>query len=369
MTDAASASILMVAYSLSLKPAQALLGEPVTVVLRCQASGDAPETITFEHASLTLTLARGSAEPGVAFPNRRTVVHGDVVKRVAASGGVEHLHAGEERTRSFELLRVFPARLLDLGEFDVGYTLYDGRRDLGPKPAKLRIVSRPPSVPLLLGLLEDEDPVTRARAVGLLHRMTARGFDYDAGASPELRSQALARWQVWWQTVGSHLPWDYTAVGARAGLLNEPPEGFQRGSRLGGVVYEQQSLPGPARSALLESLGQWTKAPALAALAPLRSISPKDAALFKPDAEVERALAAALDKLAQAPDQAADAALLLDLAGRMPSPGLAAPLARWAAAIPRSDEWNAVRTVTGGLLDWLDPDRVPVWDVSARKKR
>lgn len=372
MTDPASASItyLMVAYSLALRPEQALLGEPVHAVLSCRASGDSPETVTFEHASLTLRMVRSgsAAEPYLAFPNRHTVVKGDMIKRVAAGGGVEDLHAGEERTRSFELLRLFPIPVLDLGEFELSYTVYDGQREWRAKPATLRVVSRPAAVPLLLALLEDDDLAIRARAAGLLHRMTASGFDYDAGATPEARRQVAARWRVWWETVGSHLPWDYTAAGARAGVLKEPPEGFKRGSRLGGVVYEREPLPGPARSALLESLGQWMKAPASAALAPLRSIAPGDKALFGPDAEVERALAAALDRLAQAPDHAA-AALLLEIVGRIPGPGLAAPLARWADAIPRSDEWTAVRTVTGGLLDWLDPDYVRVWNAIAGKMK
>jgi hypothetical protein len=361
MTDPASASItyLMVAYSLALRPEQAVLGETVHAVLRCEASGDVPEVITFEHASLTLTLVRSGsgAEPSGAFPNRRVVVRGDLVKRVAPSGGVEHLKAGDQRTREFTLLMLFPVQVLDLGEFDVGYTLYDGQRELGPKPAKLRIASRPASVPLLLALLDAGDFGTRARAAGLLHRMTGRGFDYDPEARPGTRKQAASRWRAWWKSVGSRIAWNYNAPGAAAGPVKEPPAGFQRGSRLGGVAYELQPLPSAVRSALKH----WD--PAI-----LRSSVPPDGTIFESDAEIEQALAAGLDRLPSL--SAGDAAVLLETAARVPSQGLVAPLVRCERAIPRTDDWSVVRILAAGLLDWLDPDRVPVWDASvATKKR
>lgn len=223
-------------YSLRVEPAEALLGEPVTLLLACAAEGDAPASYTFEHGSLTVELARVGAagEPAYAFPNRRVLHEGGLLIRESPLGGVEDLAAGETRTRALGGAALFPLQLLAPGEFAWRYALGPG--GVAQAGARAVVVSGPGAVVALLDRLEVESVgAVRARIAELLRRMTAQGADYDAEADAAARAEGIARWRAFWAETGQHLPWDPSTEGARAGVLTATMA--PRAYALGGVVY------------------------------------------------------------------------------------------------------------------------------------
>lgn len=66
-------------YRISVRPAEAVLGERVVAVLACSALRAVADAFTFEDASLTLSFARrpARAEPEPSFPNRWGIQDGN----------------------------------------------------------------------------------------------------------------------------------------------------------------------------------------------------------------------------------------------------------------------------------------------------
>ena len=60
------------------------------------------------------------------------------------------------------------------------------------------------AVPVLVGRLDDPDPVVRLTANQELERRTGRDFGYHAWDDLGERAQAIGRWRTWWagQTTG-----------------------------------------------------------------------------------------------------------------------------------------------------------------------
>jgi hypothetical protein len=221
-------------YRVEVRPLKGMLGEAVTAVLGCTAGGASPNAMTFGHKSLVLEInAEGLLEPILAFPNRFAVEDGDRLVRMSAPGGTEDLSDGEQRTRTFDLLAMFPGVVLRPGAFSFTYRLEEARPPVRPNPVTVEIQSGPEAVPLLIRHLESESTALGDRAHALLRRMTGKDFAGSAG------------WSAWWGREGTRLPWSRGADGA-------VPEGgaVQRGApdnaaRLGGVDYRTQ--PGKPR--------------------------------------------------------------------------------------------------------------------------
>jgi hypothetical protein len=228
-------------YSLEVSPAQAVLGEPITATLRCVAPEDAAGVLTFDHRSLVLELDRANLiEPYLAFPNRRAVEAGGRLMRLSSPGGVEDLAAGEERTRAFELLPLFPEPVLSLGTFSVCYRLEETEPALLVPPSPVMVSSGPEAVALLLGHLSAENAAIRFRAAELLARMTARDFGYDPEAPVEVREGAVARFRDWWQKEGVSLPWNFQSEGATFGQAPPPEPPGGRSDQLGGIAFPEE---------------------------------------------------------------------------------------------------------------------------------
>ena len=230
-----------VAYSIEIRPPRAVLGEPVEGWLGCRATGGAAEVLTFDHRSLVLELRRpGLPEPALAFPNRYAIEDAGQLIRFAKAGGVERLGAGEELTRSFDLLAWFPQLLLAPGALALTFRLEEATPVVQPEPAVGEVLSGPASVPHLIGHLGAESPALRFRSAELLMAMTANDFGYRADADPVVRGEAIQRWWAWWHAEGSKLPWAFDSDGATFGLPPAPGPQSGLGPRLGGIAY-----PGP----------------------------------------------------------------------------------------------------------------------------
>lgn len=355
-------------YSLSAVPTRAVLGETINIVLHSAASGDSTGTLAFDHPSLILELSQlaSSEEPRYAFPNRTAVQEGELLIRLQSIGTVEDLKSGEERKRAFKLHDLYGAQALDLGEFDLSYRFEDAQPDIRVTPVRMRISSDPNAVPLLLSLLDHENFGIRARAAGLLHRMTAHGLDYDPRAAADVRDAAMARWTAWWQSEGSRLPWNYDSDGVAFGPAAPSP----RGARLGSVLYGQTALTPVETGRFLGALDAWLRQPVPSSLRGSqwvadREISyPPEPALIRCDAEMERTLAAVVGQLAAlgnaTPDHAAEAGVVLQTIARMPCEGLVPALRELETTVVDSPSWTAARSTVTGLLDLTDRERVPV---------
>jgi hypothetical protein len=226
-------------YSIEAIPSRALLGGPITAVLRCASGSDAPGAITFEHRSLIVELDQSQlAEPLVVFPNRHAIEDdtGRLI-RLASTGGIEDLAAGEERTRVFDLLSLFPGAVLSVGTFAVTFRLEEADPAVRPPPATVEVTSGPEAVPLLIDRLGAEAPAIRFRAAELLARMTDQDFGYDASAQTETQTDAIGRWRTWWQQEGSRLPWNFQSDGATFGWTRDAPPPTQHNGHLGGIAY------------------------------------------------------------------------------------------------------------------------------------
>jgi HEAT repeat protein len=53
-------------------------------------------------------------------------------------------------------------------------------------------------IPLLIGRLEDHDPVVRISANEELRRRTGQNFGFVSWSEPADRAQAVERWKAWW---------------------------------------------------------------------------------------------------------------------------------------------------------------------------
>jgi hypothetical protein len=170
-------------YTVEVHPRKGMLGDAVTAVLRCTAEGASPEVLTFEHKSLVLEInADGLLEPILAFPNRFAVEHGGNLVRMSPPGGTEELADGEERTRTFDLLAMFPGVVLEPGVFSFTYRLEAAEPPVRPEPVTVQIQEGPETVPKLIRHLDSESTAVRDRARELLRRMT--GKDYADGGHP-----------------------------------------------------------------------------------------------------------------------------------------------------------------------------------------
>jgi hypothetical protein len=224
-------------YSIGVTPTAALLGEPIIAELRCVVRSDVRETLTFGHRSLVVELDReGLAEPALAFPNRYAVERGGQLLRISSAGGIEDLTAGEERTRTIDLAPLFPELVLSVGRFAVTYRLEEADPVVRPAPVAVEVASGPGAISHLIGCLAAGSSDLRSRAADLLAVMTAQDFGYEAGAAGESQAAAIRRWQIWWQNVGSALPWNFESDGATFGVV-APRAPSGRSYRLGGVAY------------------------------------------------------------------------------------------------------------------------------------
>ena len=224
-------------YSIEVTPSQALLGEPINALLRCTATSDTPGAVNFEHRSLVFSLsAAWLAESLTVFPNRHAIEAGGRLVRLAATGGIEDLTAGEERTRELSLLPLFPA-LLGVGVFAVSYRLEEAVPPVSPEPAVVETTSGPGVVPLLLSHLESESSALRFRANELLEQMTAQDFGFQSDGTVEDRARAVLRWSIWWQQTGALLPWNFQSEGATFAQVPDRAPVDLRSGHLGGIAY------------------------------------------------------------------------------------------------------------------------------------
>lgn len=224
-------------YSIGVSPRTAVLGEPITVELRCVARVNVGKALTFDHRSLVIELDRdGLVEPALAFPNRYAVEKGGRLLRLASEGGAEELAAGAERSRTFDLALLFPEPVLSVGRLVVTYRLEEAEPMARPAPVVVEVASGPRAITHLIGRLASESDDVRSRAHELLALMTAQDFGYDPGATPGSQTDAVRRWQTWWHDVGSTLPWNFQSDGATFGIPG-PRAPSDRSYRLGGVAH------------------------------------------------------------------------------------------------------------------------------------
>ena len=361
-------------YSVVAQPAQALIGDRLRLELRCQAS-EATEVTTFEDASLALGMARRTAqvEPALAFPNRKAVQAGARLIRLAPVAR-RRLQSGEYISRQFDLVSVFPRLALDSGLFRVHYEIDYGGQSQRVGPANVTIESGPPAIPGLLTLLSHDDLDVRERAAGLVHRMTAQVVGYSAEADVDDRNAAARRWGVWWERIGTKLPWNFQSVGATFGDATLLAPRRRRSKVIGGIAYRRESLRSGDATAIASALVEWLRDPARgpAALRGRERIAdqtvhyPSDDTMIEPDGEMVSILGAALSRLAETatsvPSDSSAAMLSLATVAKMPDGRFVPPLEALRAATSKSPAWRRVSFVAGGLLDVLDPSRTPVGD-------
>jgi hypothetical protein len=359
-----------VACSLALRPARALLGDRIVAALACRASAPA-EAVTFQDASLMLELRRlpAGGEPARVFPNRGSIARGDLHVRTAPSSR-ERLGAGQTLTRDFDLVGLYPEWVLDPGTLQLSYQVGPDSSALHAGPATVTIESGPDAVTALFAVLEHPQPGVRARAAGLLHRMTGHVAGYGAEAEPADRSAAVERWRQWWKASGARMPWNYGAPGATFGPKPAPPPPRRRSQVLGGIAYQRRPLEPSGASAISAALDDWKRS-ASGDPAALRGRSwiadqlfsyPGDEVVLDPGAEVGPRLESTLSRLAQlassAPPDATGAAIILATVARFPEARFVAPLSMLQTAA-RAPAWRRTGFVVDALLDVLDQGRTP----------
>jgi len=239
-------------YSASVSPDKPWLGDRMNLTLRCKAQGPAPHTMTFDHPSLVLELATvGSTdEPIVHTPNQWSLMREDGLVRLQTNGGVEDLKSGEERTRTVDLLNIFPSQMMSVATYELTFILEEAQPPVRSAPVRIEIGSGPHSVTLLFPFLNHENHGLRLHAQNLLTRMTGQTGFYNAEADAAEREAGIARWRHWWETEGSALPWDYEASHATMDHAPKAPPPDRRGKRLGGVVYQSASLSEAQKAAI-----------------------------------------------------------------------------------------------------------------------
>ena len=351
------ASASEITYSLTVSPRRALLGQEITATLACTNDTDVPRrAVTLSHASLTLAVrVVPESEPLYSFPNRRVIGDGALVIHETSSDGWEVLRSGERRARSFELTALFPQQLLNVGQFEVFYTVYDGSREIRSPVVRLNIESSPESVDHLLIRLQDPDLAVRNRAAFLLHRITAQGLDFDAAAGPAEREQVQRAWEDWWHTYGSHMKWNPTSGGVATRTSVKPH------AQVGSVIYPRRELSSESRAAWNSALRDWLHSPSLKALRCSKLVADQEFSypvgnlLVLPDPEMLQSLMRALSAVPNAPNGPEAAVVLLSTIARMPDPSLRDAVEKLRANIPNSSSWDRSRALTAGLLDLLTP--------------
>lgn len=337
----------MILYILHVTPAEALLGEAVTLTLECEASTDTADAFTFEHGSLTIELAReGSGrEASYAFPNRRVLHVNGLHVRESPVGGVANITAGETWRRTFDACALFPLQLLTAGTFRWRYTL--GASQQVQARAALTIHAGPRSVVTLLDRLEREPlAIVRERVTALLRRMTGRGLDYDPSGDTATRADALEHWRTFWITTGQHLPWDDNAGAIRWPL-----------TPIGALGPE-----------ILDALKEWQREPSLEALrgnervADIRDNWPQGTSRLVADRALLAALGATIDALATGAEQGEarepEALVVLHTVAEMPAASLLDSLVRLAESA-RNAGWTRAATAAQGLVEVIAPPAEP----------
>jgi hypothetical protein len=353
-------------YSTVLRPARALVGEPIVATLACVASAPS-EAATFEDASLMFELRRmpPESDPAVVFPNRGGVDRGNLQVRMAPEGR-RRLARGERLVRTVDLVSLYPSWTLGTGDFVFSYQIGPEARPWHAQPAKLTVESGPEAVPALFKRLDQSDTGVRARAAGLLHKMTAHIAGYAPEGEPAEREEAIARWRRWWETAGRKMPWSFLSVGATFEDRPAVRTARRRSPMLGGVAYQRRPLGAVGVSAVTGALAEWQRAtPASAAalqgrvwVADRLFAYPGDEVVFDPGDQVATLLDAALSRLAQlASSAAADATgapIILATVARFPDRRFVGSLSAVQSAARRSPAWRRAGFVADGLLDLLD---------------
>lgn len=199
-------------YSIQV-PSEAALGDPVTAVLRAEATGSGGETPGFDDPRLVVEL-RGDGEPVKAVLNHKTIVAGQQTVRIQNKIAPVRLAAGEKRERRLRLLELFPEQVLKVGAYGISFAI----EGVGAAPvARVRVTARRESVEKLCLLLGEGKPSTRRRAGALLRRLTGQAIGDDE-----------APWRKWWEQTGRTLAWN------------------------GGVVYRTVPLPEEWKRRILE---------------------------------------------------------------------------------------------------------------------
>jgi hypothetical protein len=351
-----------IAYSVVIRPARALLGEPILAVLSCVASQESVEAFTFQDGSLELELKRipPNGEPALVFPNR-TVTQSGTLQIRNHTDSRKQLRKGERLNREVDLVGTLPRWMLDTGDFQISYQLGADGKSWRANPAKLTIESGPAAILALFTLLDHADSGVRARGAGLLHRMTAHIVGYGAGAETGERQEAIAQWRQWWQKTGNRMPWNFLSQGATLGVKPAPPPRAGRSKFLGGVAYERRALNSGAVSS---AIAEWLRSPSAGpeALKGNRWIAdqvfnyPREEVMLDPGEETAKMLESALSHL---PDRLASASIILATIARMPDQRYIGGLSTLESLARKSSNWRRQSFIAAGLLDLLDPGRTP----------
>jgi len=351
-----------IAYSVVIRPARALLGEPIVAVLSCVASQESVEAFTFQDASLELELKRTppKGEPALVFPNR-TVTQSGTLQIRNHTDSRKQLRKGERLNRDVDLVGTFPRWMLDTGDFQISYQLGADGKSWRANPAKLTIESGPAAIPAMFALLDHTDSGVRARAAGLLHRMTAHIVGYAAEAETGERQEAIAQWRQWWQETGNKMPWNFLSQGATLGVKPAPPPRAGRSKFLGGLAYQRRALNSGAVSS---AIAEWLRNPSAGpeALKGNRWIAdqvfnyPREEVMLDPGKETAKMLESALSHL---PDRLASASIILATIARMPDQRYIGGLYTLESLARKSSNWRRQGFIAAGLLDLLDPGRTP----------
>ena len=360
-------------YSIAVSPVNALLGDRIRLVLGCRTSR--PGSITaFEDASLALAMARRSSrvEPELHFPNRKTVQEGGRLLRLGRAVRRD-VQPSERVEKEFDLVSTFPRLALDAGEFTLKYEIDDAGQPRRVGPTSLIIESDPEAIPRLLDLLSHEDADARERAAGLVHRMTARVVGYAPAAEAGERTVAISRWKEWWEKTGSKLTWNFRSTGATFGEASSPAPHNRRSRMVGGIAYRRQTLSPADVRTLSSVLTDWLRTPTqgFSALRGTARVAdqvlayPPDDTMLEANGDVVRLLASVLSSSARAASSQPDARaamLILATVAKMPDRRFVAALGEVRDSLSKGPGWNAVEAAVDGLLDVLDPSRVPVGD-------
>ncbi len=354
-----------ITYSVLTRPTGALLGEPILAVLSCVASQEGVEASTFQDASLELELKRtpSKGEPALVFPNR-TVTQSGTLQIRNHTDSRKRMRKGERLTREVDLIGTFPRWILDTGDLQISYQLGAEGRSWRASPAKLTIESGPAAIPAMFALLDHTDSGVRARAAGLLHRMTAHITGYAAGAETGERQEAITQWRQWWQATGNKMPWNFLSQGATFSATQAPPPRTGRSKFLGGVAYQRRPLDSTSVKALSSALAEWLRNPSAGPealkgnrwIADLAFNYPSEEIMLDPGEETAKMLESALSHL---PDRPASASIILATVARMPDQRYIGGLSNLESLARKSPNLRRYGFVAGGLLDLLDPGRTP----------
>jgi hypothetical protein len=352
-------------YSVAVRRVEALLGDPIRAVLTCAASSSPVEGYTFQDGSLELDLVRMPAarEPVRVFPNRVTIQQGTLQIRTQplSRQRIQRL------SREVDLIALYPRWLLDTGAFRFSYRLGPDNHPSAAGPANLTIDSGPGAVAGLFTLLDHADAGVRARASGLLHRMTAHIAGYGSDATAEERQAAIAQWRLWWQTEGDKLAWNFLSQGATFGGAAAPPPRSRKSRFLGGCAYARGLLAQASAAAVAAALSDWLRNPSGGpeSLRGVRCVGdreiayPPESEMVEPGEELAKLLSSAL---VQIPSRPAAADVLLATVARMPDARFIEPLSTVEHSARQFSALRQAGYLASGLLDLLDPDRTPTGD-------